>query len=328
MEKELHQPVDMCLKNGTLNEAAVGWSRFPVHNANLKGWGRRKRFDYWCVVSPEMILAFSISDTDYKAATSLFFFDRKTQTETTASSMDWFRSNPSSRAPWGSQQIRSGDKDVDISITFGDQIIALNVATANVNAEVQVSVPDDHQSMGVLVPWNSRRFQYTRKDNCLTASGRVRANGVTYRLDETTTTATMDHGRGKWPYDTLWNWASGSGTTDGEVIGLQFGAKWTAGTPSTENALRLGGQIEKISEELEWMYDTDDWMAPWTIKGERVDLTFTPEYHRHSEFDKKIVSSREEQVFGHFSGTVGSLAGREYRVENIFGWAEEVHRRW
>ncbi|MEY8568820.1 DUF2804 domain-containing protein [Brevibacterium linens] len=181
---------------------------------------------------------------------------------------------------------------------------------------------------GVLVPWNSRRFQYTRKDNCLAASGRVRANGVTYRLDESTTFATMDHGRGKWPYDTLWNWASGSGTTDGEVIGLQFGAKWTAGTPSTENALRLGGQIEKISEELDWTYDTDDWMAPWTIKGERVDLIFTPEYHRHSGFDKKIVSSRAEQVFGHFSGAVWSLNGRKYRVKDIFGWAEEVHRRW
>ena len=138
----------------------------------------------------------------------------------------------------------------------------------------------------------------------------------------------MDHGRGKWPYDTLWNWASASGTTDGKEIGLQFGAKWTTGTPSTENALRLNGQIEKISEELEWTYDTDNWMAPWTIRGERVDLVFTPEYHRHSEFSKKIVSSREEQVFGYFSGTVWSLEDRAYRVEDIFGWAEEVHRRW
>ncbi|WP_373270450.1 hypothetical protein [Brevibacterium linens] len=41
--------------------------------------------------------------------------------------------------------------------------------------------------MGVLVPWNSRRFRYTCKDNCLSVSECVCANEGTYRLEKSTT---------------------------------------------------------------------------------------------------------------------------------------------
>ncbi|MGO2944157.1 MAG: hypothetical protein ACTIDO_17905 [Brevibacterium aurantiacum] len=41
--------------------------------------------------------------------------------------------------------------------------------------------------MSVLVPWNSRRYRYTCKDNCLSVSGGVCANEGTYRLEESTT---------------------------------------------------------------------------------------------------------------------------------------------
>lgn len=37
---------------------------------------------------------------------------------------------------------------------------------------------------------------------------------------------------------------------------------------------------------------------------------FHPEYHRHSEFDKNIVSSREQMVLRHYSGTVCSIDWR------------------
>lgn len=36
-ERELTDPVTLCLPNGRLNLAAVGWSRNPLHRCNLTG---------------------------------------------------------------------------------------------------------------------------------------------------------------------------------------------------------------------------------------------------------------------------------------------------
>lgn len=47
-ERELTEPVDLAAADGrSLNPAARGWSRRPLHRANLRGgWGRTKRWDY------------------------------------------------------------------------------------------------------------------------------------------------------------------------------------------------------------------------------------------------------------------------------------------
>lgn len=329
MEKEITGPVDMCRSDGRLNPDAVGWARFPLHRANLHGFtGRNKRFDYWCVASPEMVVAFSISDIDYRSGVNAFFYDRTTKESLTCGQSRWFHPNPTSRAPWGSRTIVSSGNAMEAMIEPRENEVRLRIRSQRLTADIVVDVPEAHESMGVLVPWSSRTFQYTRKDNCQTAHGTVTADGTTYELAPENTIATLDHGRGRWPYNTLWNWASGSGQTDGHQLGLQFGGKWTVGTPSTENSLRIDGRVEKISEELEWSYDTDDWMAPWRITGSTVDLTFHPEFHRHSRLNKALLHIREDQMFGSFTGEVTSHSGKTYRVEDVFGWTEEVHRRW
>ena len=47
-ERELTEPVDLCTQDGAaLNPEALGWSRFPLHRANLLGrLGSNKRWDY------------------------------------------------------------------------------------------------------------------------------------------------------------------------------------------------------------------------------------------------------------------------------------------
>jgi hypothetical protein len=328
VEREIDQTVDLCLPNGKLNPRAVGWSRFPRHRDNLTGWGRNKRFDYWCVFTPDVVLAFSISDTDYKSGFSLFCLDLATLKSVADAEVQWLQRNHAMSAPWGTRPIVGSGKRVDVGIHPCDGGVRLSANSERVAADLFVEIGEDHESMGVLVPWSDRVFQYTRKDNCLPVTGRISFDGREHVVGGAGSYATMDHGRGRWPYSIVWNWASASGVTDGHEIGLQFGAKWTDGTPSTENSLRIDGRIEKISDELDWVYDPGDWMAPWQIRGSGVEVEFRPVFHRASRFDKKIVLSREDQVFGRFSGTVTSRSGRTYRVADQFGWAEEVHRRW
>lgn len=329
-EKEITEPVDLCLPDGRLNPAAVGWSRRPLHRANLQGWGRNKRFEYWCVTTPDLVAAINISHSDYRVTLATFFLDLKTMHTFSEAEIHWLPRGKVTPMPEksGDGAVTGKGNRMKISMvpTAGGTI--LRALTPRLDLEIETIEKLGHESMCVVVPWDDKRFQYTRKDNCLPAMGTVRADGTDYRLKSADSYATLDHGRGRWPYSIVWNWAAGSGRTGGHEIGLQFGAKWTEGTPSTENCLRIDGRIEKISHELEWIYDRNDFMRPWTIRGDRVDLTFTPVYDRHSSFDRLVVISKEHQCFGTFDGFVISESGERIAVESVFGWAEEVRRRW
>ena len=95
-----------------------------------------------------------------------------------------------------------------------------------------------------------------------------------------------------------------------------------------ENSLLVDGRLHKLSEELIWSYDREDWMAPWRITGEDVQLVFTPEHLKHGVTDFKLVSSATHQCFGSWSGTVRVPSGEVFEVVDLFGWAEDVKQKW
>lgn len=329
-ERELVAPVDLCRPDGRLNPEAVGWSRRPLVRANLSGWGRNKRFEYWCITSPELVVALNISHSDYRVTLASFFLDRTSLKDIALAEVRWLPRGlvtPMSEVSGGGALHGKGD-GIEVRMTPEDGGTRLWLRSDRIEIDAFAAEPPGHESMSVVVPWDDKRFQLTRKSNCMRASGTVCADGADYTLSPDSAWASLDHGRGRWPYSILWNWASASGITDGHEIGLQFGAKWTDGTPSTENALCIDGRVHKISEEMAWTYDTADFMKPWTIRGAGVDLVFTPVFDRKSNFDRVVVLSREDQCFGHFNGTITAPAGDTIRIENLFGWAEEVHRRW
>lgn len=329
-EPELTADINLCSNTGRLNPNAVGWARKPHVRANLQGWGRNKRFDYWCVTSPDLVAALNVSHSDYRVTLAAFFLDLKTLKDIPLAEVRWL---PGKRVPTmpevsGAGPVIGEGENLEVRIEPQEGGTRLRLVSDRLTIDVFAEELPDHESMNVVVPWDEKRFQLTRKNNCMRAHGEVIADGKSYRLSPDTAYATLDFGRGRWPYSIVWNWASASGISDGREIGLQFGAKWTDGTPSTENALRIDGRIHKISEEMEWVYDPTDFMKPWRIRGAGVDLVFTPVFDRHSKFDRLVVLSREDQCFGHFNGTITAPEGDLVRINNLLGWAEEVHRRW
>jgi len=197
-----------------------------------------------------------------------------------------------------------------------------------VRLDVLAQRPEGHEAMGVVVPWSARRFQYTVKDVARPARGRLWVDGVEHTVADGDSWAVLDHGRGRWPYAVHWNWGAGSGLVDGRVIGVQVGGRWTDGTGSTENALVVDGRVHKISEELSWRYDTRDWLAPWRVRGDLADLTFTPFWNHSSATNLGILAQRANQCFGHWSGWMRDDAGEPVSVDGVLGWAEDVHNRW
>ena len=64
-EVELTQPVDLCTADGlSLNPAAKGWSRRPLHRANLHGReGANKRWDYWGILAGDVLISSTFSNS-------------------------------------------------------------------------------------------------------------------------------------------------------------------------------------------------------------------------------------------------------------------------
>jgi len=75
-ERELTAEVDLCTADGLrLNPDAVGWSRRPLHRANLGGFGRNKRWDYWAVLAGDVVVSSVYADVDHLGLADVWWAD-------------------------------------------------------------------------------------------------------------------------------------------------------------------------------------------------------------------------------------------------------------
>ncbi|MCU1370851.1 MAG: hypothetical protein JWO77_2045 [Ilumatobacteraceae bacterium] len=234
----------------------------------------------------------------------------------------------------------------------------------------RIDLPPGHQSLNVVIPWSDRQFQYTSKHQARPAHGTLevgdhvvhfgasassasgdaeveseieaaagdgsggvppRTDGppVTERVDEAW--GVLDVGRGRWPYETQWNWGSGAGrSAEGAVIGIQIGGRWTEGTGFTENGIIVDGVLTKIGDELIWEYDGDAPMQPWHVRHPdgSLDLVLAPVHDKHTQVRAVVLGTEVHQVFGTWSGHVTADAGIVHHLDGIRGFAEESRSRW
>lgn len=328
-EPEITRPVDLCLPDGHLDRSSVGWTRHPLHTANLRGWGRTKRWEYWCVQGPDHVLALTVSSIDYLALHTVWFmsYDGLEVDRTVIQPFSRVSLPRSSGA--GDLGVRARHLQIRVQPTAGG--VRLRALTDRVSADISLERPAGHESLGVVIPWSDSLFQYTVKENTLPATGAVTVDGRTFDFEPEDSFGVLDHGRGRWPYRTTWNWGSGSGTSAGTTVGLQLGGKWTDGTGMTENALCLDGRLHKIGADLDWQYDTADWLRPWTVRDARdgrVDLRFTPRFERRARTQALAVATEVHQCFGTWDGDVVADDGTVVPVRSVRGFAEEARMRW
>lgn len=323
-EPELTSPVDLCLPGGRLNPAAVGWTRRPLHSAGLRGWGRAKRWEYWGIVTPDHIVGLVASSLDYAGVHGLYVLERATGRETRKDVVVPLALGARFPARSGAGEVTARGGGLTIAIRQRPDGSTVRAAAEGVRLDVEVPLPPGHESLGVVVPWSARRFQYTVKDVGRPVRGTLELRGRTYEVGGPEAFAVLDHGRGKWPYAVTWNWAAGA--APGRAV--QLGGRWTDGTGATENALFVDGRLHKIGEELRWTYDRADWLRPWRIEGERVDVRFRPFHEKASRTNLGVVANETHQCFGRFSGRATADDGTELDLDGLVGWAEEARNRW
>lgn len=338
-ETELTESVDLCVADGSaLNPAARGWSRRPLHRANLHGcFGANKRWDYWAVLAGDLVISAVYSDIDRFGLADVYWADLASGETGGKAILVPAEAVALPDLP-GTAPLLVDRDGLDLSIVDDGGGTTLRARWNEPDGrparlDVLVELPVGHESLNVVIPWDEHVFNFTSKHQARPAVGelvvgeRRWAFGGDHGGDAW---GVLDVGRGRWPAEIAWNWGGGAGRAAGHVVGLQFGAKWTEGSGFTENGLIVDGRLSKIGRELRWDYDWDHPMRPWRIvdPGGQLDVVLTPRFDKHSHVDAGELGSETHQVFGTWSGSLRTDDGLELTFDGLQGFAEEARQRW
>lgn len=342
-ETELTEPVDLALADGrSLNPQARGWSRRPLHRANLRGWGRNKRWDYWAILAGDLVVSSVYADVDYLGLADVWWADLTTGRSGGAGvSIPGARGIHLPEIP-ASAPLRYAGRRFELEISDdADGTTRIRASWrerdgADATLDAAIELPPGHESLNVVIPWSRRRFQFTSKHQARPARGELRVGDRSWTFGRSAGGAeawgVLDVGRGRWPYRTRWNWGGGAGyaNADGPLIGLQLGGIWTRGTGFTENGILVDGTLSKIGSELRWDYDWENPLRPWRVEDPdgRLRIELTPRHDKHTRIEAGIVGTETHQVFGTWSGSFVPDDGEPIQFAALQGFAEESRSRW
>ena len=319
-----------------------GWARYPVLDCNLENtkvyqslrglqWFRVKRWDYYGAMSPEGYFSATIADLGYAGQAFVYFVDFATNTYTEETITIPFgrgvklpRNSHDGASAWKGKKASLG---FDVDGTRRTVVVGWgSFGGDKLAAELEFTAPEE--STIIATPIGERRFYYNRKINCMPVAGKVTIGNRVVEFDPATSSGTLDWGRGVWEYNSFWVWASGSGFLgDGRRVGLNMGYGFGDTSAATENTLALGGRIHKL-EDVEFSYDNSDFIRPWTMKSDRLDITFTPFLDRTAKTNLLLIRSEVHQMFGRYSGWAIDDLGNKVEINDVIGWAEEHQARW
>lgn len=333
-ERELTEPVLLCDAHGRLNPAAVGWSRVPLVRANLRGhWPRKKKWNFWNWLSPGFVFSITLADIDLVQFCSVSLIDFQTRESLSGISVRRSGSFPMPEEVERSIRFESRTLRYELVNESGDIQVSFHAAAVQgkpLSAEFIIRKPAGHETLNIVVPWTRERFQLNSKHNTLPVDGWVKVGERIYELKPEECHGVQDFGRGMWPYRSYWNWGVATGRQGDNLIGVNFGGKWTTGTGVNENGICFNGRLYKIMEDLVWEYDPANWMKPWRVHAPysgMMDLTLTPAYPSTTKLSLGFLATGGTCVFGRWNGIL-RFAGREVEVKHLPGWAEEFSHRW
>jgi hypothetical protein len=321
-ERELTEPVDLCTPDGSaLNPAARGWSRRLLHRANLEGGGngRNKRWDYWAILAGDVVLSAVYANVDYLGLADVWWANLATGERgghgVVADAEQFVLPEHPGTAP-----LHIDVKGLVLDITDDDEGTRIVGSWPDGSLDARVARPPGHESLNVVIPWSDELFNFTSKHQARPAHGTL--NGVAFN----DAWGVLDVGRGRWPKQITWNWGGGAGRVDDHVVGIQIGAKWTAGTGFTENGVIVDGRLTKIGAELDWDYDWDAPLKPWRVADPngQLDITLTPRFDKFSDGP----AGGTHQVFGTWAGRVTTDDGLTLTFDALQGFAEEARQDW
>lgn len=323
--------------------AFSGYSIKPVgefSDANLmKSWFY-KRWDFYAVFHPELIVAFAMADLGYVGNVYIMVQEKGGQAVTyeklvlpftkAINLSHNFTSGSASydHDDWQFAFLNTSPLQKQISVKHGDIM----------TAQLQYSLPEQQEGLSSYTPMSPSGdlFFFSRKQYGFQVSGSLNYKGKSYKLDNTT--GMMDWGRGVWPYYSYWVWASASTyLPDGRLFALNVGVHHAKHSAATDDFITLGEKViklgvvtcpEAVSEaslSRNWTISTVN--SQPTTQYAVLQATFTPESYYDKEVNLWAIHSQLKQVFGEFNGKV-VYEGGEVTFSHVWGFLERHVMRW
>lgn len=312
---------------GELNRDSIGWNKRPYKNCTIKrsfkNFFRRKRWNHYLWMNQEFVFLFAVVDLDYAGFLFLELHDLNSDESVKKSKVV-----PLGKGVFIEDEINNKvyyrDHNIYINIEEidGELSIECNWDEINSNAKLKFN----NESLNVLIPWGEKKYHYTCKDMALKSTGMVSDGHKNYNLGNAL--CFLDYGRGIWPYEKEWYWITSGFERNGNIVGINLGAKWTDGTGVNENGVSINGKVYKIKSDVKFI--SDDFGKLWTIEsvdGQEVNLTFTPFRHEVQGENFGIIKSSLKQYIGYLEGSI-KVEGIEVEFRGDIAWFEDHFARW
>lgn len=326
---EISTPVRLCGPDGRLNPDAVGYTRRGLHETQLPGWGRNKRWERWGIITGSHVIELGIANLDYVGILRIDAYDRTTGEQISQRALlppgrEMARAIqlPDSLPPF---EARARGGKLKLSFKDAPSSTVLRFDSPRVGGHLTVPVGGD--GLGVAVPFSAARFQYILKDLARPAWGMLSVDGHPITVAARESWAVLERGRGRLPYRERWNRGTGSGNVDGVRMGLALDGERTRATPTSENALVLDGRLHYLPAELNWTLNLADPAAEWRVQGPRVSAKLVPFHRRRARTNCGVLASNVYRAFGHWEGCAEDDDGAKHHFAGLAGWAERVSNR-
>ncbi|TBU87074.1 DUF2804 domain-containing protein [Phytopseudomonas dryadis] len=324
--------IPLCDPRGRLNPQAVGWSPRPRVDCSLPGnIGRRKRWNHWCITTPQWTLSLTQADLDYVGYGAVYFLDLDSAENVSHSQLSPFaRGCCLPDHPQGSHSFRHSRLQLHFSeypARLRLTATAANFGGQPLQVALDVQRPAHLESVNLVVPLGRRGFHATCRQVGLPVSGSVQIGEREYHCAIGQGYASMDFGRGVWPLNSHWTRAAFAAPGG---IGGNFGAGWTDHSGLSENALWFGGQLLHLEQQVHIRQAPASALAPWRLYTDdgQVELTFTPKQEHIARPRVGPLYADTRQWFGHYHGLLRGPDGERVPVAAAQGWLGSTRARW
>ena len=164
-EREIVSRVDLCTGDGRLNPDARGWSRQPLHRANLTHFeGRNKRWDYWAILSGDLVVSSVVSDIDLFGLADVYWVDLTNGARGGRSIVADRSAGIVLPDSPGTTPLHVQHEQLDLAIVDDEAGTTLHATWTEDDGrpgvlDVTVSLPRDHESLNVVIAWDDETFR-------------------------------------------------------------------------------------------------------------------------------------------------------------------------
>lgn len=322
----------LCDAHGRLEPNAIGWSSRPQVNCAMpRNLGRRKRWNHWCITTPDWMLALTFADLDYLGYGAAYFLDlrsgksaSRTQLRPFGQGCDLPDTPLQSHAFRHSRlQLRADDRGSTIRLTA----MAPDIGGQPLQVALDIQRPAHLESVNLICPMGRRTFHATSRQLGLPVTGNLQLGGRQYLCTPGQSFASLDFARGVWPLKSHWTRAAFA--APGGIAG-NFGTGWCDYSGLSENALWFGGELLHLEERVEIERPPSGPLEPWNLYSAsgQVELRFTPRQQHQACPRLGPLYAETRQWFGCFDGVLRGPQGEKVPVSSAYGWVGATHARW